>query len=370
VPEDLSDTGKRRQLFFETKKAADGECEKLKARKDNFGLSLSAMTPARIAEASEAYKLLDERHAADPLLAIVRQYLAQTDRRSKSVTLGVLFDEYVAARSHRTGKYLAEINKARKPLEALQDRQVCDLAPPDLEKELSSISSGNRNAVMRYLRAMFNHGVKRGYLAANPIAKLDFAHRARREVETIPYPIVNKMLNHALEDDLELVPFLVLGLFCGIRPDGELQKIVWSDVDLAEKIVSIGSNVSKTKRKRFIDLSDNAGQWLAAYRARGGAMQGTVVPFSPNVLRKRRRANWAAAAGEKVKWIQQGMRHTFCSNWLAKHGDINRLVLLSGHADVDTMWQHYHRGLKKADAEKFWAIRPPALPGNVVSIAA
>jgi integrase len=53
------------------------------------------------------------------------------------------------------------------------------------------------------------------------------------------------------------------------------------------------------------------------------------------------------------------MRHTYCSNWLAKHEDVNKLVLQSGHDSVDTMWRNYHKGVKKADAEKFWVIRPP-----------
>jgi hypothetical protein len=230
VPEELSETGKRRQLFFETKREAEGECERLKARRDNFGNSLSAITPARIAEAAEAYKLLDQRHAGDSLLAIIRQYLAQHDLRSQSVSLNTLFDEYVATRAHRTKKYLAEINKSRSPLEGRLARLVCDIAPAELERDLSQISGGNRNAVMRYLRAMFNHGIKRGYLLDNPILKLDFAHHIRREVQTIPSSIVVKMLNDALENDLALLPFLVPGFFCGIRPDGELQKLQWSDV--------------------------------------------------------------------------------------------------------------------------------------------
>jgi hypothetical protein len=61
------------------------------------------------------------------------------------------------------------------------------------------------------------------------------------------------------------------------------------------------------------------------------------------------------------------MRHSFCSYWLAKHEDINRLVLLTGHDDPDTMWRHYHRGTRKADAEKFWAIRPPVAQPNIVA---
>jgi hypothetical protein len=59
VPPHLSDTGKRKRKFFATEREAKTECATLKARRDNFGISLSTMTPGRIFEASEAFKLLD-----------------------------------------------------------------------------------------------------------------------------------------------------------------------------------------------------------------------------------------------------------------------------------------------------------------------
>ena len=369
VPPELAETGKRRQLFFETKNEALGECERLKARRDNFGNSLSAITPARIAEASEAYRLLDHRHASDSLLSIVHQYLAQHDLRSQSVSLATLFDEYVAAKSHRTKKYLAEIKKSRAIVEGLLERLVCNIAPAELERHLSRSSGAYRNALMRYLRALFNHGIKRGYLLENPILKLDFVHRIRREVQTIPAPVVTKMLSSALEHDLVLLPFLTLGFFAGVRPDGELQKLQWSDILLDEKTIVIRPEVSKTNRRRFPKLSDNAQSWLDAYKLRGGVMEGKIVPLAPTTLRRKRRANWLAAAGGDAKWIQQGMRHTFCSNWLALHKDVNELVLQSGHDSVEVMWRNYHKGVTEKEAEKFWAIRPERGAENVIPFA-
>jgi integrase len=167
------------------------------------------------------------------------------------------------------------------------------------------------------------------------------------------------MLNHALEHDLLLLPFLTLGFFAGIRPDGELQKLEWRDVLFEEKTIVIRPEVSKTNRRRFPKLSANAQSWLDAYKLRGGVMESKIDPFTPNILRTKRRANWSAVAGEEAKWIQQGMRHTFCSNWLALHKDINELVLQSGHDSVDTMWRNYHKGVSEREAKEFWAIRPP-----------
>jgi len=175
------------------------------------------------------------------------------------------------------------------------------------------------------------------------------------------------MLNHALKNDLELLPFLTMAFFCGIRPDGELQKLEWGDIDLTDRIVTIRPEVSKTHRRRFPEISENAVAWLEAYRRRGGRTDGRIVPFSPSVLRKKRRANWKAAAGEKVRWIQQGARHTYCSCWLATHGDINKLVLQSGHDSVDTMWRSYHKGVKKEQAQKFWTIQPKTSLKNVIA---
>jgi integrase len=181
-----------------------------------------------------------------------------------------------------------------------------------------------------------------------------------------PSPIVAKMLNHAFENDLQLLPFLVLGFFAGIRPDGELQKLEWTDVLFEEKTIVIRPEVSKTNRRRFPKLSVNAQSWLEAYKLRGGVMEGKIVPFTPSMLRRKRRENWSAAAGENAKWIQQGMRHTFCSNWLALHKDVNELVLQSGHDSVDTMWRNYHKGVTDKEAEKFWSIRPSKDVENVI----
>ena len=136
---------------------------------------------------------------------------------------------------------------------------------------------------MRYLRAIFNFGIMRGYIVENPISRLDFADCPRKEV-TIPAHQVAKMLNHALENDLALLPFLTLGFFCGIRPDGELRELEWSDVKLPEGEVVIRPEISKTNRRRFVELSDNAKAWLGAYVERGGATAGKLIRYSDSQM--------------------------------------------------------------------------------------
>jgi integrase len=247
----------------------------------------------------------------------------------------------------------------------LHKRLASDITAAQLERILKPLSSGVRNPVMRYLRAVFNYGLKRGLLSENPISQLDFIERPRREVEVIPNQYVARMLEHALAEDLALLPFLVLGFFCGIRPDGELQKLDWSDIHFFDRTVVIRSEVSKTRRRRFPDLSENAAAWLEAYQQCGGQVIGKVVTLTDSELRSHRKAS-QIAAGLK-RWVHQGMRHTFCSNWLAVHKDINWLVLMSGHDSVDTMWRHYFKGTTETDAKVFWEIRPPKEDSKLIA---
>src|SRR5437764_3081890 len=110
-------------------------------------------------------------------------------------------------------------------MEPLHGRLVTDISVRDLDAVLNGEKSTVKNAFLRYLRAVFNFGLKRDYLATNPIAKLDFEPVVRGETQIFTPGTVAAILNDCLEHDLELLPFRVFGFFCGVRPDGELQRL-------------------------------------------------------------------------------------------------------------------------------------------------
>jgi integrase len=370
VPAELSDTGSRRQLFFDTKKLADAECEKLKALKDNFGLSLASLSPARITQAVKAYQMLDAQGL--DLIEAAKAQIAAHKQGASSVTLAVAFDKFAASKEGKSAKYLQEIRHARASFSPLHDHLVCDIQPEDLESILDRLPPASRNAKMRRLRSIFNLCIRRDWLStgANPISKLDWADTGNKEVEIFPVNVIKKLLDHALVNDLEFLPYRVFTFFCGIRPEGELERMEWSDVRIKEKTVVLRAEITKTKRKRFVDLSRNAIEWLNEYKTRGGKMTGLVAPWTHQVRRSKHRNSYRECGIKK--WIQQGARHSYCSYWLAKHKDANKLVLQSGHTDADTMWRLYHQGVTAQEARAFWASRPPksARPKNVIRMAA
>ena len=51
IPATLSDTGKVKRLFYETKRQAETAADLIRTRADNFGRSLGALSSARICPA-------------------------------------------------------------------------------------------------------------------------------------------------------------------------------------------------------------------------------------------------------------------------------------------------------------------------------
>jgi integrase len=361
IPSELSPTGKRQRLFFATRFAADTVCEQLKTRKINFGHSLSTLSAVRIAEASTCFTRLERDAPGITLTAAVTGFLEQHRARTSSVSMSVLWERFLASKADASPTYRQELTSTFRRFElSLAGLIASDVSPESIESALTGFPPAYRNAAMRYLRAAFNFGVRSGWLFTNPIDRMEFGKIVRDQVEVIAPATVEKLLFDALANDRDLVPFLVFAFYTGVRPEGELSKLLWTDIDLAarENHVTIRATVAKKRRKRWIDLSNNALAWLEAYRAAGGETHGAVVPFSPSTLRRKRRRN-ARAAGLDT-WPQQGARHTFCSSWLAKHGDINRLVVMAGHESASVLWNHYYQAVTPADAAAFWSIFPPA----------
>jgi hypothetical protein len=75
------------------------------------------------------------------------------------------------------------------------------------------------------------------------------------------------------------------------------------DLLAREHHVIIRPTVAKKRRKRWIDLAPHALAWLDEFKARGGHMEGAIVPLSASTLRRNRRRN-ALAAG-LTEWPQQ-----------------------------------------------------------------
>jgi len=364
LPANISSSGKRERRFFSTKQKAETFCRQQRIRLDNFGRNASTLTPGQLEQAALAFERLAPFGVE--LNAAVADFIARHVAKQKSVTFAELFHRFTESRKHKSAAYLRALKYTFPRFPNLHDQIVADLSPQDVEGELEGMTPFARNGFLRNLRAVFNFGVKRGWLKENPIAKLDFATIKRGEVVTLTPNQAASLMNAAAKDHA-LLPYNALGLFSGMRPK-ELQRLHWEQIDLVEGHIEVTPQVSKTGRRRIIDIEPNLKGWLNYYISNGGSpTAGSVTPLTnlPANLSKIRHA-----AGID-RWPQDVMRHSYASYWLAEYADINRLTLQMGHENADMLWRHYHRAAKRKDAAAYWQIMPSAdADAKVVSISA
>ena len=120
--------------------------------------------------------------------------------------------------------------------------------------------------------------------------------------------------------------------------------------------VVIRAEVNKTREARFITLSENACVWLQTYletRHTPSTPYALVVPFTFNVLGKKREWNWQYVREGNTKWVPTGMRHAFASCYYAKFQSVGDLLKQLGHGSTEMLRKSYKRAVSKEEAERF-----------------
>jgi hypothetical protein len=149
------------------------------------------MTPARIAEAAEAFKMLDPLNVS--LLDAVRHYIAGHNRRNQSVTLEELFNQCIASKQGAHKKYIKDMREVLNKFSGLKQTVVADVETSDIEQALNGVTNGARNNALKVARTVTNYGIDR--LQDNPVRKSSFAKRPKHDREIIPADKVSTILS-------------------------------------------------------------------------------------------------------------------------------------------------------------------------------
>lgn len=348
LPARITPSGKRQRHFFSTKQDALNFCEEQRIRlKNNGTVGMSALGVGQLAQAAAAFEALKPHRVT--LNEVVTDWIARRQAAEASIPFEDAMDAFMGW-GKRSPSYVCSIRQTRNRLRSLHGKLLNTITPADLTLAMDTMPGSVRNFTIRILGGLFNFGAKRGFCMENPCKRLDLARREAVEIEIYTPPQVARILSVAQKRNPQLVPFLAISFFCGIRR-AEILRLDWSAIDLHENFVKLPAAITKTQQGRYIEISENCKAWLAPYAMDAGPL----VPFTPDVLRKRL---GVLKAIHKVVTIKHGPRHSFASYWLALHGDINQLCLFLGHDDPQTTFKHYAKAATKREAEKFWAIMP------------
>src|SRR5437868_5109218 len=183
LPANISNSGGRERRFFKTKQLAETFCAQQRTRLENFGRNSSTLTPAQQEQAALAFERLAPYGVT--LNTAVADFIQRRKATAQSVTFEELFERFTVSKKNRSAAYLRGLKYTLPRFPGLHGRTVAEIQPQDIEAEMNGMTASVRNAFQRNLRAVFNFGVKRGWLASNPVLKLDFEAVKRSEVVTL-----------------------------------------------------------------------------------------------------------------------------------------------------------------------------------------
>jgi integrase/recombinase XerD len=362
LPAALSSSGRRERRYFSQKKVADQFCRQQKIRLENYGTSSTYLPAGKVEEAQAAFDKLEGTGIS--LTQAVDQVIKWKKARESTVTFKTMFERFIEAKSARSEKYRADLRCTLPRFGALHDQLACEVSASEIEEQLQGMSASVRNAFLRYLKAVFNFGIRRGWCNDNPIKRIDM-QRVRMRRQILSNSQVRGLLHTVCKDDLELLTYHLLCIFSGIRPE-EVCRLNWTNINMAEHFVEVPDESAKTEIRRIVEMEPLLIEWLNYFVSRGGNTIGAVTP--KRNLRKRLRALRKTAKVDP--WPQDAPRRTFASNWLAVNHDVNRLNNLMGHTSPAMLWRHYHRAVTQQNATEFWKIEPPKIDGKTIRFVA
>jgi integrase len=374
---DIQRNKKRERKAFPTLAKAKTYCDQIGTKIENEGASALSLTPAQRQDAAEALAILGDRGT---LKAAARLW-ARHNGLAGGVTVAELGRRWLAnlrAQGCRPTTMVERGHKVERLASDMGNRPVSSVTRDDIAEWLTGkgLPGATWDGYRRAYRAMFGYAVKTRLLDSNPAAAID----PMRTDEKLPTPFTvdaaTAILRTASQWTPAIVPTLAVQFFAGLRP-GEALGLDWKAIDFKGRTIRVMPETSKVRRTRIIEMNRALVEWLTPYRKVAGPI-GIQTPsqFNYYVFRKpigpayeqegtpiaerepdKRPRGLAAAAG--VEWIQDGPRKTFATMHFAQHGDAGKTAAILGHVgDAGILYKHYRGLATKAEARRFFAIRP------------
>lgn len=360
---DVQLDGKRIFRRFTTVKDAETEADNLRGQRDREGKAGFDLPLRTRVDAAKCVEML-ARYPGSNLMDAVTHYVEKVLRYRKSPTVKGAVELLIAekAGNNRRERTLQDLrSRWGKFVATFGDRQLGEITADELSQWLNTITTNpcNRNNYRRKVAELYRAGIRKKWCLDNIVTETD----RPLVTQSVPGILTVEQAARLLEksDDHELTPFIVLGLFAGIRI-AELQELDWSSVNITERAVVIDAANAKTRSRRVVELNDAAIAWLTPYVRKSG-------PIVDKLNLRKRMDALRKAAGIK-RWPDNALRHSFGSYHLSQHGDEVRTSHIMGNSPA-MVHQHYKQLVMKSAAARFWNLRPAAdAAGKIVPMQA
>jgi integrase len=360
-----NDKPKRVRFFYKTSQEAQTKAEQLRIARKNEGLSaISLPTIDRVDYEGAISVLLPLGASLKEAADFYRKHFGMIKQK---VSAGDVVAELLAIKQQdgRADRYLRDLRGRLNRFaesEPFKARPIHDIEANEIDDWLRALAGGpvNRKNYRRLLSVLFSFALRRKYVLKNPLKDVEIPTVKPTKPGILTVPEIQVLLEAATP---EFLPAIVLGLFAGLRPESEIWRLKWEDINLDERLIDVAHS-KNTAGHRFVKIEDNLAKWLAPYSAKRGLICLSDEPYFRRMRETRDRAiqkleEKEGSAGNLRAWPNDCLRHCYASYHCTQFGDSRKTSQEMGHSgDLTVFNYHYRNRVKPADARAFWQLGP------------
>jgi len=290
-------------------------------------------------------------------IELLRQHQLQ-----KTVTTNFAFDRYIELKKANAGRsphHVKTLTKRIEPLiESFPETALSSITAAQLDDWLLSRdkwAASTRKKARSEIVSFFSWAQKQGWLAPGPTAASAMAVPivSQGPPTTWTPKEIHKMIEAVRP---EYLPWLTLTAFAGIRreelypaPTSKKSALCWEDIRWSEKIIVVPADVSKTGKKRIIEIRPILKKLLKKNAGKGKVCQG-IPPEKVNHGQKSETARLGEIVGG---WKANANRHSFISY---RASQVGSATAASEAGNSESMTRSTYLDLKtKKDASAYFS---------------
>jgi integrase len=238
---------------------------------------------------------------------------------------------------------------------------VADLAKTHIDAYTGAhakLSPKSRNHLRATIRMFLRWCARRDYLPANHrLLEADGLRRETLDDTAIDYYRPNELRALLEKSAGSMRAVIALQALGGLRLQ-EALRLTWREAFGIPGHIEVTSSKSKTRQRRLVGICPSLAAWLRPYRGSEGQVSNQTLDAH----------TWSFMQLRKVLEIpsrKNGLRHGFVSFHYALHGNENLTAAQVG-TSPQMLHAHYKGLATKAEAEKWFDVRPAKAKANIV----
>jgi len=236
------------------------------------------------------------------------------------------------------------------------DRSILEITPNVIEDYLP-----HHPGYFGVISAWLGWAAKKRWLPENPCTGKKPEQPPKGSVATLTNQQTKDLLKAAaLEEDWEVLAYLVFSLFATLRPEeyrkvskgSPTEELRWEY--LKSDGLEIPPELAKTGHGRVVELDPVVIKWIDYIRSKQGVIPSGPIPtpgWTKN-CKDWRKKHW------KGKWPQDLLRHTFGSNHLARSQSLEITSRVMGNSPKVLEKHYWNWRTRKKEALVYWELTP------------